>query len=125
LLLAALRRLLILVAVVATITAAVSLLLGVLVGASAERSMALGFYAIGCFLMLAGFFVGNRGPARVKSESAGSGILPFFMFGGQRNLRWASLGEQTEAMNNSAVFITLGVILVLMGVALDTRHSFF
>jgi len=122
--LTALRRLVVLVVVTASLTAAVSLLFGAILGASLERSAALGFYGVGCFLMVAGFFVGNRGPTRVKAESGGSGILPF-VAGGYRTLRWATLGEQGETINNSAVFISLGVILVFIGVAVDARHSFF
>ena len=119
--LAAVRRLVLLVALCSALTVVVSVLLGLLVGASLDRSVALGFYALGCFLMVAGFFVGNRGPARVKSEEAsgGSAILPF----GGRRLRWASAQEQYETINNSAVFIVLGLILVLIGVLVDSKHS--
>ena len=120
---AALRRLALLILLTAAGTAAVSLLLGALLGASLDRALALGFYAVGCFLMVAGFFVGNRGPARVKSESPASGILPFPLFGGERRLRWATLGEQNETINNSAVFISLGAVLVVVGILVDTRHS--
>jgi hypothetical protein len=123
-LVAALRRLLLVILLTAGATAAGSLLLGAALGASLERSLALGFYAVGSFLMVAGFFVGNRGPARVKSETAGSSLMPFAFFG-QRRLRWATLSEQNETINNSAVFITLGVILVVIGVLVDTRHSLF
>jgi hypothetical protein len=99
-----------------------SILLGLLIGASIDRSVALGFYALGCFLMVAGFFVGNRGPARVKSETAQPSMMPLPGFGG-RKLRWATLEEQNETINNSAVFIALGLILVLIGVAIDTRQT--
>jgi hypothetical protein len=47
------------------------------------------------------------------------------VFSGQRRLRWASLSEQDEAINNSAVFVGLGIVLVAIGVLLDSRHSFF
>lgn len=121
-LLAALRRLLLLLLLAAGVTAAGSLALGALVGASLDRALSLGFYAVGCFLMVAGFFIGNRGPARVKSESPGAGILPFPLSGARR-LRWASPGEQNETINNSAVFVGLGAILVVVAILVDTRHS--
>jgi hypothetical protein len=120
--LAALRRLTLLVLLASGVTAAGSLLLGVLLGSSLDRTLSLGFYLVGCFLILAGFFVGNRGPARVKSESPGAGMLPFAMFGARR-LRWATPTEQTEAINNSAVFVGLGLILILIGFGFDARHS--
>ena len=123
-LLTALRRLAFLVLLSAGLTAAVSLLVGALLGASLDRALALGLYLMGCFLMVAGFFVGNRGPARVKSESPGPAMLPFPMFGARR-LRWATPGEQNETIVNSAIFISLGVILVVVGTLVDTRHSLF
>ena len=73
---AALRRLVLLVVGCSIATAAISALFGALIGASLDRSIALGFYGLGCFLMVSGFFVGNRGPARVKSEAAGWTMLP-------------------------------------------------
>jgi len=96
--------------------------IGTLIGASLDRSIALGFYGLGCFLMVSGFFVGNRGPARVKSEAAGWTMLPLPGIGSRR-LRWATLDEQNETINNSAVFIALGLILVLIGVLVDSHHS--
>ena len=105
-------------------TAALSLVIGLLIGASLDRSLVLGFYLMGCFLMLAGFFVGNRGPTRVKSESPAASATPFGVFSGERRLRWATLREQEESINSSAVFVGLGIFLVLIGALLDSRHSF-
>jgi hypothetical protein len=107
------------------VTAVGSLIVGLLVGASIEHSLVLGFYLVGCFLMVAGFFAGNRGPTRIRSESPGVSATPFGVFSGSRRLRWATLGEQDEAINNSAVFVGLGIVLVIIGVLLDGKHSFF
>ena len=120
--LAAIRRLVVLVLLCSALTVIVSVALGLLAGASLDRAVSLGFYGLGCFLMVAGFFIGNRGPARVKSETAGSTMLPIPGIGNRR-LRWATLDEQNETINNSAVFIVLGLILVLIGVVVDSRHS--
>jgi hypothetical protein len=122
---AALRRLAFAVLLCVGVTAAASGLIGLLIGASIDRSLVLGFYLVGCFLMVAGFFAGNRGPTRVKSESPAASAMPFGVFSGARRLRWATLGEQDEAINNSAVFVGLGIMLVLVGVLLDGRHSIF
>jgi hypothetical protein len=119
---AALRRLVLLVIGCSIATAALSALFGTLIGASLDRAVALGFYGLGCFLMVSGFFVGNRGPARVKSETAGGSFLPLPGMG-ERRLRWASLDEQNETINNSAIFILLGLILILIGVVVDSHHS--
>ena len=120
--LAALRRLGFLVALSSAVTAGLSLLFGLLLGASLDRALALGFYGLGCFLMVSGFFLGNRGPARVRSEAPGWSMLPLPGIG-PRRLRWATLDEQEETINNSAVFIVLGLILVVIGVLVDSRHS--
>jgi len=120
--LAAARRLTLLVLGCSILTAGFSALFGALLGASLDRAVSLGFYGLGCFLMVSGFFVGNRGPARVKSEASGWSMLPLPGFG-ERRLRWASLDEQNETINNSAVFIVLGLILILIGVIVDSRHS--
>jgi len=120
--LAALRRLAVLVVLCSAVTVVGSVALGLLAGASLDRAISLGFYGLGCFLMVSGFFVGNRGPARVKSETAGWTMLPIPGIGSRR-LRWATLDEQNETINNSAVFIVLGVILVVIGVLVDSRHS--
>jgi hypothetical protein len=122
--LAALRRLLLLALGTIALTAAVSLLFGLLAGGSLNRSLVLGFYLTGSFLLVCGFFVGNRGPTRVKSETAGAVVIPLVGVG-SRSLRWASLREQNETINNSAVFVCLGLILVAVGIALDAQHSLF
>jgi hypothetical protein len=121
-LVAALRRLAVLVLSSVAVTAAASLIVGALLGASADRSVSLGFYAVGCFLLLSGFFVGNRGPTRVTSESAGPSMLPIPGFT-SRKMRWATLDEQHETINNSAIFIGLGAILVIIGMLVDSRLS--
>jgi hypothetical protein len=119
--LAALRRLALLILGACALTAALSALVGLVLGSSIERSLTLGFYLVGCFLIIGGFFVGNRGPARVRGE--GDGVGGLFMYFGTRRLRWANLREQSETINNSAVFVSLGLILILIGFAFDAKHT--
>jgi hypothetical protein len=57
-------------------------------------------------------------------DTVGPTMLPVPGAGGRR-LRWATLPEQHETINNSAVFISLGLILVALGAIIDTRHSLF
>ena len=61
----------------------------------------------------------------MKSEAAGPVVVPFMGIG-SRSLRWASLREQNETINNSAVFICLGLVLVVPSGSCSTRssHSF-
>src|SRR6266480_6482354 len=116
-LLAALRRFAGLLVFAAAVAAGGAVLLGALTGVSLSRALSLGFYAVGSFLLLAGFFVGNRGPVRVRSESPGA-VFPLAQFGNRR-LGWATRTEQQETMSFSAVFIALGFVLVLLGLAFD------
>jgi hypothetical protein len=120
---AAARRFLTLLVVTAAITSAVSLALGLLIGSSASRSVSVGLYLVGCFLLVAGFFVGNRGPARLRNpEDEGGAIGGMFGVGiGRRRLRWATLEEREEAISNSAIFVVLGLALILLGVFADSR----
>jgi hypothetical protein len=122
-LLAALRRLAALLVLGLVGTALISVVLGLALGSSVARSLTVGFYLTGCFLMILGFFAGNRGPARVKSEEPGPATFPF-TFGGRR-LRWATPGEQHETISNSALFISLGLFLIVVGLLLDPRQSLF
>jgi divalent metal cation (Fe/Co/Zn/Cd) transporter len=119
---AGLRRLLLLILGAAGVTAAASVVIGALFGTSYGRALTIGFYLAGCFMMLAGFFIGNRGPARMKSDTrAPSGGIGMLL--GGRDLRWATLSEQDETINNSAVYIVLGLVLVAIGILFDSRHS--
>jgi hypothetical protein len=117
-LVAALRRLLVLIVLAAALTAIGSLILGLLLGASLTRSVAVGFYVIGSFWLVSGFFVGNRGPVRLKSDLG----APLF---GSRFVRWATPEERDETINMSAVYVVLGFVLILFGFVADTRYSLF
>jgi hypothetical protein len=68
---------------------------------------------VGSFLLVAGFFVGNRGPVRASRE----GGVPLF---GSRFVRWATREELDESINASAVYVTLGVALILLGIAAES-----
>jgi hypothetical protein len=120
--LAALRRFTLLVLGCVGVTVAGSLLFGLLAGASLERALSLGFYFVGSFLLVCGFFVGNRGPTRVDSESPAPMVLPMVNLAGRR-LRWATGREQNETISSSAVFICLGLVLVVIGILVDSRRS--
>ena len=113
---AAIRRFGVLLAAVAGVTAALSVL-GGLLGGSVGRAVAVGFYLVGSFMLVAGFFIGNRGPVRPKGTGP--------MFFGSRIMRWATPLEREESLNESALFVALGFVLILIGVAVDSRSGFF
>src|ERR1051326_4766041 len=112
LLAAALRRFVILFVGIAAVTAAFAAAFGALLGAGLSRSVSLGFYGVGSFILIAGFFAGNRGPVRVKGDPG----IGFFGIFRNRQLRWASGTEQTESLNLSFIFVVIGVLLIVLGV---------
>ena len=114
---AGVRRFVVILAVLAAVTAAVSLLFTALGGWSADRVVSIGFDIVGVFFLVAGFFVGNRGPARLKGASA--------LFFGTREVRWATTAEREAAISDSAIFIAVGVAMIVIGIVVDSRYSLF
>jgi hypothetical protein len=119
---AALRRIFVLLVGVVIVVSAISLLLGLLFGAGVARSVSLGLTVVGCFFLISGFFVGNRGPVRIKGDDAP--LAGPFVFG-NRLVRWATPSEREETINLSAVFVSAGFALILIGLAADPRYTLF
>jgi hypothetical protein len=117
----ALRRIVQLFLVISVLTILLSASFGLLVSASIPRSIAVGFYLVGCFVLLGAFFFGNRGPVRPREDEDTGGIFRL----DSRRLRWATREEHEEAVNAPAVFLPLGLVLILLGIAWDTKHSLF
>jgi hypothetical protein len=113
---AAARRFALLLGAIAAGTTLLSYVLGLAAGSTVRRSISLGFYIVGSFLLVVGFFIGNRGPARSKGEEHGG-------FFGPRRVRWASPDERATTLNESAVFITIGFVLIVIGLLVDDRAS--
>jgi hypothetical protein len=98
-------------------TVVVALALGALAGASADRSISLGLYLVGSFLLVGGFFIGNRGPLRSLGDQ---GLLSFW---GRKGIRTASAQERREEVGSSAAYIAAGLFLIACGVAIDSRFT--
>jgi len=113
---AAARRFAILLGALAGGTAALALLLGLAFGSSLSRSLSVGWYIVGSVLLISGFFVGNRGPARPQGEG-------WSVFSLRRWVRWATPEEQRESISLSAVLVVLGFLLIALGVLADTRYT--
>jgi hypothetical protein len=120
---AAARRFLGLLLVISLGTLVLSVAVGVGNGSSALRSISVGFYIVGSLLLLFGFFVANRGPVRPQADDPGAGLFgPLFQ---TRMLRWATAEDVGESLNMSAVFVALGLVLIILGAATDTRYPLF
>jgi uncharacterized membrane protein HdeD (DUF308 family) len=109
------KRFAVLLVFVGSAAALVSLVLGLLLGDSPTRSMAVGLYLTGSFFVVAGFALGNRGPVAAK----GIGAVPLL---GARMLRWATPEEQEQTINESAIFVVLGLALLVLGVIADPHQ---
>jgi hypothetical protein len=114
------RRILGLFAVVGGITFVLSLIFGALAGTSLRHSVAIGFYLVGSMLLLAGFFVGNRGVLRADTDTDSGGLLLGF---GRRRVRSATGEEQRESVRVSALVIGLGIALLILGTLADTENK--
>jgi hypothetical protein len=119
---AALRRFAGLLLVLAVATAAVSLAIGLPAGSNVSRAVSIGFYLMGSFLLLSGFFVGNRGPVRAKGDG---GVPIFGPLMRNRMLRWATPEEREESLSISVIFVALGFVLIVLGVLADTRYKLY
>lgn len=108
------RRFAVLLTGTVAVTATASLVVGLALGAGLNRSLSLGFYLVGSFLLVAGFFLGNRGPARLKD---GTDAAPL----GQRQVRWATPDERVRTINESALFVSIGFLLLVIGILVDDR----
>jgi hypothetical protein len=40
-------------------------------------------------------------------------------------MRWATLDEREEAISDSAIFIVVGIAMIIIGVAIDGRYRLF
>jgi predicted permease len=117
---AGVRRFVVVTAAVVVVTALVSLAVGLLVGDSVNRSLSVGFYLAASMSMLLGGFFGIRPPVRQEGDAGALGGL-FGVFG-SGPVRFATPEEREDSLASSAVFVVLGLVLVLCGLVCDGRH---
>jgi hypothetical protein len=93
-------------------------LLGLLIAAAAHepvrRGLAIGFYAAGAGLLGLGVLLGVSPPVRRRDGDA----VGFGRWVG-RGVRWASRSEHDEAINFPALLLTVGLLLIVLGIAVD------
>lgn len=116
-LLTAVRRFLLFVAGAAVIAFLLGLVVSGIGHERLRRGIAVGFYITGVALLGLGFLAGSRPPVRSKSTG---GFLGLMWSGG--GVRWATPDEHSEAINLPAVLVSVGVALIPIGIAVDSRH---
>jgi hypothetical protein len=107
---------------VAAVTALVASLGALAAGGSILGAVSTGFYLVGSFLMVAGFFAGNRGPLRSRGDEGDErpGAM-LFGVGVAARFRSATTTERRDSIATAGLFLLAGVVLVALGVALDER----
>jgi len=116
----AFRRLALIFAAVLGTTVVLSLLLGVVAGASLGRSVAIGLYVAGAVALLGCFVMGARGPLR--GTGASGETTPLL---GARKVRRATRDERTEASRTAVLLFALGLTLIVLGSVIDPAHKTF
>ena len=119
---AATRRFLLLLGGVTGGVLVLSALLGLAFGTPLARAISVGFYVVGAFLLVAGFFMGNRGPTRLRGDPGDEGL---WGLGRKRGVRMATPEERADARSVTAVFISVGFILIVFGVVADSRYGLY
>ncbi len=124
---AATRRILLLFGLATAAIAAVSALIGLALGSSASRAAATGLYLVGCFLIVLGVFAGVRGPLRPAGDAEDGEPLGALLGVGifSKGMRRATSDERDDARATAWLFLALGVVMVLVGIAVDPRTRLF
>jgi len=110
-LLAALRRLIVLLGSICAVVVVGGLALSALGVGSPSRAVSLGFYGVGAFLVLGGFLVGNRGPYRARGAGGRIG----------RDVRRVTHDDTRATVNMAFLLTVLGFVLLALGVIVDGR----
>jgi hypothetical protein len=118
---AGLRRLVGFAAGTTVLVAVCSLVTGLLLGADPRRSISLGLYGVGSLFVVVGVFYGIRPPVRTTGGGGSPGIFGSLAAGGGI-ARWADRDDIEESLGLSAAFVSIGLLLLVIGVAVDPRN---
>ncbi|HEY6962840.1 MAG TPA: hypothetical protein VI408_13205 [Gaiellaceae bacterium] len=119
-LVAGVRRLVVIYAAIVAVTVVLSAGVGLLAGSSLARALAVGFYVAGAVLLLGCFVFGVRGPLRGEARTGeGAGLV------GARRVRRATTDERSEATRTAILLFAFGISLVILGSLLDPAHTTF
>lgn len=124
--LAGLRRLAVLFGATALGVGLAAIAVGAALGSTAGRSISVAYYVVGAFLLVLGFFAGTRGPLRPRSAEEPDPVTGLFGVGvATRGARRATHHERRDSVATAAIFLGLGVWLILLGVLVDSDVRVF
>ncbi|HZS30656.1 MAG TPA: hypothetical protein VFA37_05320 [Gaiellaceae bacterium] len=130
---AALRRLVVILAVVLGGTAAISASIGALAGKNVPHALAVGYYLVGAGVLFASLAIGSRGPMRADRDAEEEiRPSPLGILGGmvvrsrnRRSLRKATPEERRESRLTSMGLFVFGLFVVMLGAAIDPSRRAF
>lgn len=124
----ALRRIVIVVAVIVGLTTVLSLGIGALDHANLLRALAIGFYLAGSAVLIGSFVLGMRGPWRSEwgeeqnadpnASLKRASLLP-------KVIRRTTPDERVDARKISIALFVLGLALILIGAGFDPSRNAF
>ena len=120
-LVAGIRRFVVIALAMIAIAVVVGLLGALILHSSAGRAVSVTCYGLGGFMLVSGFFHGVRPPLRVDEEQGTPSMFGILLTRGK--LRNASLDERHDAISSSALFVVLGVMLIVAGGLIDPRNG--
>ena len=88
-----------------------------------RRGISVGYIATGALITIVGVLHGLRPPTRIDREQSQLGMFGVILTGGQ--VRRATLEEREDALSSSVLFVVLGLVLLVLGAALDPNHRLF
>jgi hypothetical protein len=126
-LLAGLRRIGVIFAVVLVVTVAASLAFGLLIGSTPRRSVSVGLYVVAVVCIVLGLFQGIKPPVRpLRSASEEAPPSPVEGMLGNRAggpIRWATGEERGESVATAGFLLGMGAILIVLGTIVDGRRA--
>jgi hypothetical protein len=85
-----------------------------------RRGISVAYIATGALITMVGVLHGLRPPVRIDREQSQLGLFGVILTGGQ--VRRATLEERDDALASSALFVVLGIVLLILGGLLDPNH---
>ena len=113
----ALRRFAAVISLAGSFAAVVGLLVAAMAREDLRHGLAIGFYVCGAGSCGLAVLLGAAPPVRGKRDG---GFVGFGRWVGG-GIRWATRAEREEAINLPALLLTVGVVLILVGVGVDDR----
>jgi uncharacterized membrane protein HdeD (DUF308 family) len=122
---AAVRRLALLIGGAIAFTGVIGGAVGAALGSGFARSATVALYVVGCFLLVLGIFAGVRGPIRPRgTDEEREPLGSLFGYGlSASGIRRATPDERADARSTTWLFLAVGVAMIVAGVLIDPKTA--